>query len=110
MSSIAPEVIAVNRGSDIAWPFECKDDNGAPIDMTGWNLELFEAGPAGAASSYVTSNATAVWTDQANGQGEFRLPWDSVAPTEFWFRLRFKNVVAGPDDDDAWDVINVRYK
>lgn len=104
---IEREWVEFPRGSDVSLELPFQDDNGAPIPMTGWTIAIFEAGPAGTVATYVNTNATVAWTNQAGGIAQFDLPWDNTAPTEFWVRLRISRTVDG--HDDGIDQINVRY-
>lgn len=102
--------ITFPRGSDIAEEVAFEDDSQnppQPINMTGWNLEVFEAGPAGATEAYVESNASFTWVDQANGIARFSLPWSNSAPDFFTVRLRATRVA--DNHDQGIDEILVRY-
>ena len=101
------EYITLPRGSDVYFEFPLVDDNDAPINMTGWTVALFEAGPDGAVGSFVQTNHTVAWSNQAGGVFEFKLPWDAASPEEFWIRLRLTRTADG--HDDAIDQIWVRY-
>ena len=109
MARIEKEWLEFPRGSDIAEEvaFEEDSDPALPIDMTGWTLEVFEAGPDGAAETYVMANATFTWTDQATGIAKLALPWDDAAPAWFTVRLRATRTVDG--HDQGIDELNVRY-
>lgn len=104
---IEQEYISLPRGSDVYFEFPCTDDNNLPIDMTGWTVSLFEAGPSGAAQTYVTDNHTVAWSNQVGGVFEFKLPWGALMPDSFWIRLRLKRT--SDDHDDGIDQIWVRF-
>lgn len=104
---IEKQVLRFPRGSDIKWALEFVDDESLPLDMTGWELEVFEAGPAGAAAAFVNANSTFEWSDQVGGVAEFFLDWDVAMPETFWVRLRITRTSDG--HDDALDEITVRF-
>lgn len=106
---IEKEWLSFPRGSDIAEEvaFEEDSDPPLPIDMTGWTLEVFEAGPAGATETYVLANATFTWVDQAGGIAKFALPWNSSAPE--WFTIRLRATRTSDSHDQGIDELNVRY-
>ena len=107
MSSLEKEWLTYPRGSDIDIELPFEDDDDVPIPMTGWNISLFEAGPAGPTAAYVEANAVVSWLDQAGGVGRFFLPWNAAAPSYFTVRLLLSRVSDG--HDDGIDEILVRY-
>jgi hypothetical protein len=103
-------VIARYRGADVLidLPFTTDDDPPVAIPMTGWELSIRDAGPAGPVKDYVLDNATVAWVDQAGGIGRFSLPWQESSPSEFWFQVLSKRTA--DDLDDPLPPIWVRFK
>lgn len=93
--------VFLNRGSDIRFDLEFTDDNGAPIDMTGHTIAIFEAETWGA------SNGSVAWTDQAGGVARLSAEWGASPPETTWFRLRTTRTSDGYDD--AFPQLNVRF-
>lgn len=104
---IEKQILRIPRGSDVKIALEFVDDDDRPIDMTGWELDVFEAGPAGAVASFVNDNSTFEWTDQTAGVAQFFIDWDAAMPETFWVRLRTTRT--SDDHDDALDEITVRF-
>ncbi len=104
---IETQVIKLPRGSDVSFELPFEDDNGVAINMTGWNIDVFEAGPDGAAETYVNDNSTVSWVNQAEGIAKFAMPWGPGIPDAFWVRLRITRT--SDDHDDGIDQINVRF-
>lgn len=103
-------VMTFPRGSDINEEVSFEDDSQDPplrINMSGWDLEIFEAGPEGVVETYVKDNASFVWVDQSSGIAKFSLPWSDSAPPLFTVRLRAKRT--SDDYDQGIDEITVRY-
>jgi len=107
MGRIEKEWVEFPQGSDVSLELPFQDDNGVAINMTGWTIEIFKAGPEGTVEAYVNANATVAWTNQSGGIAQFDLPWDDAAPPDFWVRLRITRTADG--HDDGIDQMNVRY-
>lgn len=84
--------IELERGSDILHELPFRDDDGNPINMTGWTIEVFEG------DTWALANATVTWVDQANGDALLRADWTTSTPPETWLRLRTTRTADGYDD------------
>ena len=84
--------VSLERGTDVLNPVEYRDDDGNPINMTGWTIAIFEA------DAWMMANATIVWTDQANGDALLRADWTTTTPAECWVRIRATQTSDGFDD------------
>ena len=88
-------IIPLRRGSDILHEVPFRDDNGDPINMTGWTLSVFEGDTWGLA------NATFTWVAQSTGDAVLRADWTSSTPPETWVRLRITRTADGYDRVDG---------
>lgn len=59
-----PNIINTNLGSDLIFAGVWKDENGNPMNMTGYTIALFNAHP-------LLSGATITWTNAAVGAFSF---------------------------------------
>lgn len=84
--------IHLNRGSDIRFDLEFRDDNGAAIDMTGHTIAIFEG------DTWAVANGSVAWVDQAGGIARLTAEWGSTPPEEVWFRIRTSRTADGFDD------------
>lgn len=102
-------VIERYRGADvlIELPFATEDEPPVPINMTGWQLSIRDAGPPGPVKDYVLANGVVSWADQAGGVARFRLPWQESSPSEFWFQVLSKRTA--DDFDDPLPQLWVRF-
>lgn len=93
--------IELNRGSDIFHEINCRDDDGNPINMTGWTVSVLEG------DAWAMANATVEWTDQANGDAVLRADWTTLTPANTWLCIKFSHTSDGYDD--AWPVIKFEW-
>lgn len=84
--------VFLNRGTDIRFELAFTDDDGAPIDMSGHTIAVFEADTWGLA------NGSVAWTDQAGGVARLTAEWGASPPDEVWFRVRTTRTADGFDD------------
>ena len=85
-------ILKLNRGTDVLHEIAFEDDNGGPVNMTGWTISIFDADP------WMQANASVVWTDQAAGKASVRAIWTPTAPASVWARLAFTRTLDGHDD------------
>jgi Uma2 family endonuclease len=99
--TVLNKVLSLPRGSDILFDLEFQDDTGAPINMTGWTIAIFEA------DAWGTTNGSVAWQDQAGGVARLSAPWGNNPPDEVWFRIRATRTADG--FDDAYPQLVVRF-
>ena len=93
--------VFLNRGSDIRFDLAFTDDTGAPINMTGHTIAIFEAETWGLANGSVT------WEDQSGGVARLSAEWGASPPAATYFRVRTTRTSDGYDD--AFPQLNVRF-
>ena len=93
--------VILNRGTDIRFDLAFTDDTGAPLDMTGHTIAIFEA------DTWGTSNGAVAWSDQAGGVARITAEWGNTPPEEVWFRVRTTRTSDGYDD--AMPKLSVRF-
>lgn len=94
-----PITLELDRGSDLFQEINVRDDDGNPINMTGWSLSILESDP------WIATNATVAWTNQINGDAVIRAEWTSLTPAECWARIRFTRT--SDNLDDAWPLLKI---
>lgn len=90
--TVTSTTVTLNRGSDIFLDLQFQDDNGDPIDMTGWTIAIFEA------ETWGLANGSVAWADQSTGLARLSAQWGATPPSETWFRVRATRTVDGVDD------------
>jgi len=85
-------ILNLYRGSDLFMDLSFRDDNKAPLDMTGHTIQIVEA------EAWAQANASVVWTAQAAGAARLRADWSPSAPAETWLRLQTTRTADGFDD------------
>jgi hypothetical protein len=82
--------ITINRGSDLTFTGVWRDQAGAPLNLTGWQIAVFEPHPSVAAM-------TVEWVNAAVGSYIARLQWNDAIPSGRVANFRLR-VSQGADD------------
>jgi hypothetical protein len=85
-------VIEINRGSDLRFTGTWRDETGAPMDMTGYSIAVYDATffPPG-------SEITVAWVDASLGQYEAELQWSDSLPLGQVLSFRLRVSLDGED-------------
>lgn len=81
----------INRGSDLRATMTFADAAGAPVDLTGYTVAIYEPHPA------IADHLTAQITDAAAGKVTLTMQWADAMPTGRIMHFRVR-VTAGEDD------------
>ena len=78
--------ITINRGSDLIFTGTWRDESGEAVDLTGWEIAVFEP-------NHLGGDMTVEWIDAAAGTYEARLEWNDSIPSGrvASFRLRISS-------------------
>ena len=76
--------LTINKGSDLTFSFVWPDEDGEPIDLTGYTADFFELHPA------LLDNLTVGITDPENGELTISMDWVNGMPygNSMFFRVR----------------------
>ncbi len=81
----------INRGSDLRARMTFADAAGAPVDLTGYTVAIYEPHPA------IADHLSAQITDAAAGEVTLTMQWADAMPTGRIMHFRVR-VTAGGDD------------
>lgn len=81
----------INRGSDLRATMNFSDATGAPVDLTGYTVAIYEPHPA------IADHLSAQIIDAAAGEVTLTTQWADAMPTGRIMHFRVR-VTAGEDD------------
>lgn len=87
MTAVRPAVMRLYRGVSLDFSFTWPDQDGTPLDLTGWVLEVFEPTPA------LVGRITLTFVSAALGSVQGRIVWSDDIPLGrvSSFRIRATN-------------------